>query len=109
MPSHTNANGDIFGGWLLSQMDLGGAVLAKTHAMGRVVTVAVDSMAFIRPVKVGALLSCYASVKKIGRTSISIDLEAWVSNNLEPGAQIVTSGCFTYVAVDESGMPRDIK
>ena len=78
MPSDTNANGDIFGGWIMSQMDMGGAILAKEIAHGRVVTVAVDSMNFIRPVAVGDVICCYGDCLSVGRTSIKIKVEVWV-------------------------------
>src|ERR1043165_4922631 len=78
MPADANANGDIFGGWLMSQMDLGGAVLATTVAQSRVVTIAVDGMSFLSPLSVGDMVSCYASLARIGRTSLRIDVEVWV-------------------------------
>ena len=78
MPADTNANGDIFGGWLMSQMDMGGAILAKEIAHGRVVTVRVDGMTFLRPVAVGDVVCCYARCVKRGNTSISINIEVWV-------------------------------
>src|SRR5690606_25183830 len=78
MPADTNANGDIFGGWLMSQMDMGGAILAKEIAHGRVVTVRVDGMTFLRPVAVGDVVCCYARCVKRGNTSVSINIEVWV-------------------------------
>lgn len=81
MPSDTNANGDIFGGWIMSQMDMGGAILAKEIAHGRVVTVAVDSMNFIRPVAVGDVICCYGDCLSVGRTSIKIKVEVWVKKS----------------------------
>lgn len=109
MPADTNANGDIFGGWLMSQMDLGGAVLARTIARSRVVTVAVDGMSFLRPVAVGDTVSCYASVARVGRTSIRVDVEAWVQHFTHGTKSRVTAGAFTYVAVDDRGKPRVVK
>ena len=78
MPSDTNANGDIFGGWIMSQMDMGGAILAKEIAHGRVVTVAVESMNFIKPISVGNVVCCYGQCLKVGRSSIKIKVEVWV-------------------------------
>src|SRR5436309_14589488 len=79
MPRDTNRNGDIFGGWLVSQMDLGGAILASKVAKARVVTVAMEAMAFLQPVHVGDTVACYARVERIGRSSIRIPIEAWVN------------------------------
>jgi acyl-CoA thioesterase YciA len=110
MPNNTNSNGDIFGGWVLSQMDLGGGIIAKTYSpSGRAVTVAIESMAFINPVKVGESVSCYAKVIKFGRSSMKIEIETWVYNYAARTHKIVTSGIFTYVAVDEHGKPVSIK
>lgn len=78
MPSDTNANGDIFGGWIMSQMDMGGAILAKEIAHGRVVTIAVESMNFIKPISVGDVVCCYGECLKVGRSSIKIKVEVWV-------------------------------
>lgn len=105
MPADTNASGDIFGGWLISQMDLGGSVLARKTSKSRVVTVAVDSMTFLYPVSVGDLVSCYARLQRMGHTSMTIHLEAWVRRGIEEQAFCVTEGVFTYVAVSESGRP----
>jgi acyl-CoA thioesterase YciA len=106
MPSDTNANGDIFGGWLLSQMDLGGASLALHCASGaRVATVAIDGMTFIRPVKIGDAVCCYASVQHVGKTSIQIRVEAWREDRLNGEKQCVTDGMFTFVAIDDIGRP----
>lgn len=108
MPSDTNPNGDIFGGWVVSQMDLAGSSYALKYTKGRAVTVAIDGMSFISPIAVGDLLSCYASLHKIGNTSIQIKIEAWVifPDNLEN--RQVTEGIFTFVAVDKGGKPRAI-
>ena len=81
MPRETNSNGDIFGGWLLSQMDLAGAILAGRIASGRVATVAISSMSFLNPVPVGAVVGCYANTLSVGTSSITISIEAWISHN----------------------------
>lgn len=108
MPADANANGDIFGGWLVSQMDLGGAILARDTARCRVTTVALDGMAFLHPVAVGDTVSCYARLLKVGRTSMKIDVEAWVQRFTD-GAQLrVTEGVFTYVAIDDGGRPQPV-
>lgn len=110
MPSDTNANGDIFGGWLLSQMDLGGGIVAKSNSTsGRAVTVSIDSMSFLNPVKVGDMVSCYAELISHGRTSMKIQIEAWTYSYITREAKHVTSGIFTYVAIDEDGHPCPVK
>lgn len=104
MPADTNANGDIFGGWVLSQMDLGGAVLAnKLSSTGRSVTVSVDSMSFINPIHVGDLVSCYAKLIKRGNTSMRIQIQIWTYNYISKTTTHVTHGEFTYVAINEDG------
>lgn len=111
MPADTNANGDIFGGWLMSQMDIGGAIQAKEIAHGRVVTVRVEGMSFLRPVAVGDVVCCYARCVKRGTTSISINIEVWVKKVAsEPIGQRykATEALFIYVAVDKDGKPRPI-
>jgi acyl-CoA thioesterase YciA len=108
-PADTNANGDVFGGWLMGQMDLGGAVLARNVARSRVVTVAVEAMSFVAPVNVGDTLTCYASVVKSGRTSLTIALEAWVLHFTDGRQQQVTHGRFTYVAIDDAGKPHPVQ
>ena len=108
MPADANANGDIFGGWLMAQMDIAGAVAAIRRAQGRVATVAVDAMAFHRPVMIGDLLSCYATVVKVGRSSMAVDIESWVQRRHTGKAEKVTQGRFTYVAIDETGRPRPV-
>jgi acyl-CoA thioesterase YciA len=109
MPKDTNFNGDIFGGWVLSQMDLGGSIIAKPHSpSGRTVTVAIDAMSFVSPIKVGACVSCYATILKKGHTSIKIRLEVWSYDYIIKQLTIVTHGVFTYVAVDEDGKPIPI-
>lgn len=109
MPADANANGDIFGGWVMSQMDLGGAILARNTAHCRVTTVAVDGMSFLHPVAVGDTVSCYARILNIGRTSMKIDVQAWVQRFTD-GAQLrVTEGVFTYVAINDQGRPQPVK
>jgi acyl-CoA thioesterase YciA len=108
MPADANANGDIFGGWMMAQMDLAGAVVAVRRAKGRVVTVAVEAMAFHRPVMIGDLVSCYAEVERVGRTSLTIRIDAWVERRASGEGEQVTSGLFTYVAIDEQGRPRPL-
>lgn len=106
MPADTNANGDIFGGWVLSQMDLGGGIIAKSHSIsGRAVTVSIDSMSFINPIKVGDMVSCYAQLISHGRTSMKIQIEAWTYSYISKETHHVTHGIFTYVAIDEHGKP----
>jgi acyl-CoA thioesterase YciA len=108
MPSDVNAYGDIFGGWLMSQMDLGGAVLAHKRANNRVTTVAVETMTFLKPVYIGDLVCCYAKILKTGRSSIKIKIEVWV-DRMRFGERVqVTEGIFTYVALDENGHSKAI-
>jgi acyl-CoA thioesterase YciA len=108
MPADTNPAGDIFGGWLLSQMDLAAGTTAHHRARGRVVTVAVDAMTFHKPVHVGDEVSCYTQVTKIGRTSMSIGVQAWRRPS-QGGPQVkVTEGVFIYVAVGTDGHPRPV-
>lgn len=109
MPADTNANGDIFGGWILSQMDLGGGIIAKKTANTRTTTVAIDSLIFRNPVHVGETVSCYAQVAHIGKTSMKIDVEVWVYRHLTDEELLVTEGVFTYVAIDEDGRPTPVK
>ena len=109
MPKDTNPNGDIFGGWLMAQMDLGSGILASKRARTRVVTVAVDGMSFLEPVRVGDTVACYAWVESIGRTSMKIPVEAWVQRYMETRQTRVTRAVFTYVAVDASGRPIPIE
>lgn len=110
MPADTNANGDIFGGWLMSQMDLGGAILAKEIAKGRVVTVCVDKMVFHSPVSVGDVVCCYAHCTKIGRSSLEVVVEIW-NKKVYDGTGIrtkVTEALFTYVAIGDNKKSRAI-
>ena len=111
MPADTNANGDIFGGWLLSQMDIGGGVFASKIAKSRTVTVAIDAMNFRKAVYVGDLVSVHANLVRIGRTSITVHIEAWVLRRKDMPTQwiLVTDGNFTYVSIDDQGHPQEIK
>ena len=108
MPADTNANGDIFGGWLLSQMDIAGGVAASKIAKTRTVTVSIDAMNFRKAVYVGDLVSVHANLVRVGRTSMTIHLEAWVLRRKEMKPILVTDGNFTYVAIDEQGKPQAI-
>jgi len=108
MPADTNANGDIFGGWLMSQMDLGAAIYARNLSRSRVTTVAVDGMSFLNPVNVGDIVNCHAALLKVGRTSMRIAVEAWVQRGKDGKLLRVTEGVFTYVAIDESGRPQPV-
>jgi acyl-CoA thioesterase YciA len=108
MPADTNPHGDIFGGWLLCQMDLAGTVTATRHAGGRVVTVAITAMTFHRPVMVGDEVSCFCSVEKTGHTSITIKVESWVRRGIGNEQIKVTEGVFTYVRVGTDGRPQPI-
>ena len=108
MPRDTNAAGDIFGGWLVSQMDLAGAITSAHIAQGRVSTVAIDKMSFMVPVKVGNVVSCYTDVVSIGRSSIQVQVEVWMMKPWEEGLTKVTEGVFVFVAIDESGLTRNI-
>src|SRR5437764_10570436 len=105
MPKDTNPNGDIFGGWLMSQMDLGSGILAAKVAKARVVTVAMEAMSFLEPVRVGDTIACYAWVEKIGRTSMKIPVEVWAHRYMTGERIRVTRGVFTYVAVTADGKP----
>lgn len=109
MPKDTNPSGDVFGGWLMSQMDLGSGILATKTAKCRVVTVAMDGMAFLQPVRVGDTVACYARVEKIGQTSMTIPVEAWVRRYRSGEMVRVTEAVFTYVAVDAEGRPIPVK
>jgi acyl-CoA thioesterase YciA len=109
MPADTNANGDIFGGWLLGQMDLGGGIFASKIARSRTVTVAIEAMNFRKAVYVGDLVSVYANLVRIGRTSITVHLEAWVLRRKDMESILVTDGNFTYVSIDDQGHPQAIK
>lgn len=111
MPADTNPNGDIFGGWLMAQMDIAAGILAKEIAGGRVVTVAVDKIIFRKPVKVGNVVCCYGRCTRVGTTSMTIDIEVWVKPVLEHHGgdrYMVTEAVFTYVAIDDEGRPRKV-
>lgn len=108
MPGDTNASGDIFGGWVLSQMDQAGGIAASEKAKGRVVTIAIDAMTFIRPVKVGDVLSVYTAVDRVGRTSIKIHIEAWARRFRSHHREKVTDATFTFVAIGDDGRPRSV-
>lgn len=108
MPADTNPSGDIFGGWLLSRMDIAGMITAGEVAGGRVATVAVDSMAFLTPVHVGAVVSCYCDILEIGRSSIRIVVEVWINSKHDGEPIKVTEGEFVFVAIDENGRTRAI-
>jgi len=108
MPADTNANGDIFGGWLLSQMDIAGGVAAAEVARGRVATVAVQGMSFLTPVHVGAVVSCYCDILDIGRSSVRVLIEVWINSQHDGDPIKVTEGEFIYVAIDNAKRMRTI-
>jgi acyl-CoA thioesterase YciA len=108
MPADANANGDIFGGWVLSQMDLAGGSVAVQRARGRVATVAITGMTFHLPVFIGDEVSCYGTITRIGRTSITIHLESWARRHRTGERVKVTQGTFTYVALGEDRRPRPV-
>ena len=108
MPKDTNADGDIYGGWLLSQMDMAGAITASDVAGGRVATVAVEGMAFLTPVHVGAVVACYADILDVGGSSIRIIVEVWINSRHDGEPIKVTEGGFVYVAIDNNGRTRKI-
>ena len=110
MPADTNAAGDIFGGWLMSQVDIAGSLIARRRAQGRIVTVAVDSFQFKKPVFVGDIISCYAYITRVGKTSITVHVRAFAERHGQSHEQIqVTEADLTYVAVDEHRKPRMIQ
>ena len=111
MPADTNANGDMFGGWIMSQMDIAGGILAKECTNGRTVTVSVSNIDFISPIKVGDIVCCYGEIMKTGNTSITLKLEVWVTPILRKTEEQcpsfkVTEAEFTYVAIDDNGEKR---
>lgn len=108
MPADTNANGDIFGGWVLSRMDQAGGIAAVERARGRAVTIALDGMTFIRPVRVGDVLEVYTLIESVGRTSMKIHVEAWARRFETYHHEKVTDANFTFVAIDAGGKPRPI-
>jgi acyl-CoA thioesterase YciA len=109
MPADANAYGDIFGGWLLSLMDNGAGLTAARRSKGRAVTVAMDGMQFHQPVKVGDEVTVYAEVERVGRTSMTIAVEAWRRHRTEEESVKVTEAKFTFVAIDEHGKPRPVE
>ncbi len=108
MPADTNPAGDIFGGWLMAQMDLAAGNLAARLARGRAATIAVEGMTFLKPVKVGDEVSLYADLEKIGRSSLRIHVEAWRRDRYDDESFKVTDASFTFVAIDAEGRPRPI-
>jgi acyl-CoA thioesterase YciA len=109
MPADCNANGDIFGGWVMAQVDLAGSVLPARHVEGRIATVAVNEFVFKQPVRVGDILSLFASVSRIGNTSITVQVEVYAERFRAQGQYIkVTEASLTYVAIDDAGRPRKI-
>ncbi len=108
MPADANPHGDIFGGWLLSQMDLAGGTAATRRAKGRTATVAITAMTFRRPVFIGDEVTCYAEIIKVGTTSITVKVESWVRRGTGEEQIAVTEGIFTYVAVGEDRRPRPV-
>jgi acyl-CoA thioesterase YciA len=108
MPADTNPHGHIFGGWLMSLMDVAAGVAASSIAKGRVATAAVSNLAFLQPVHVGDVVCCYTSLTRTGRTSIAIHVEAWVLRRNQPPRMKVTAAEFVMVAVDENGRPRAV-
>lgn len=109
MPTDTNASGDIFGGWIMSQVDIAASIAALRRAQGRVVTVAVNSFEFHRPVFVGDLISCYAEVTRVGRTSLTVEVEVFAERNRQQDDCIkVTQATLTFVAVDDQRRPRPV-
>lgn len=108
MPKDTNPHGDMFGGWVLGQMDLAGGITARRRAGGRVATVGIEAMSFHLPVLIGDEMSCFTRIERIGRTSIRVRVDAWVRRATESEPHRVTEGVFTYVAVDDSRRPRPV-
>lgn len=107
LPADVNGNGDVFGGWIMAQVDMAGAVLPSRIARGRITTVAVNEFVFKQPVSIGDLLSFYARVTRVGRSSISVNVEVWAERNpAAPELVRVTEASLTYVAIDEQGRPR---
>ncbi|HVE43872.1 MAG TPA: acyl-CoA thioesterase [Gammaproteobacteria bacterium] len=108
MPADTNANGDIFGGWLVSRMDMAAGIEARRLARSRVVTVAIDKMHFIKPVYVGDTVCCYATLLKKGRTSLQFQIEVWTSGLFDETESKVAEGLFTFVAINEDRVPQPV-
>ena len=108
MPADTNANGDIFGGWVMARMDQAGGIAGVEFAHGRVVTVKVDAMTFLKPMKVGDVLCVYTDIGRVGRTSFAIHIEAWAQRFMTVNMEKVTEADFTFVAVDDHSRPRPV-
>ena len=108
MPADTNWSGDVFGGWIVSQMDLAGAIHAERFSKGRCATISINQMTFLVPVKVGDVISCYTKILKVGNTSIQMEIEVWDSHDSSRPPVRVTEGVFTFVAVDVKGNKRQI-
>jgi acyl-CoA thioesterase YciA len=109
MPADCNANGDIFGGWVMAQCDLAGSVIPARYAKGRMATVAVNEFVFKQPVRLGDILSFYSKLERIGRTSVTVTVEVFAEGFRSQGEYIkVTEATFTYVAIDDNGRPRPI-
>lgn len=108
MPADTNWSGNIFGGWLVSQMDLAGAIHAERFSQGRCATIAIDNMNFLVPVRVGDVISCYTQLLHVGNSSMQIQVDVWDSRNHAQQLQRVTQGLFTFVALDANGDKRQI-
>lgn len=108
MPADVNGAGDIFGGWVLSQMDIAGGIIAAERAQGRIATVAIEAMKFISPVKVSDILCIYGEVERVGTTSVAVRLDAWAVRGQGQHTAKVTEGVFTFVALDEDGKKRPI-
>ncbi len=106
MPADTNWSGDVFGGWIVSQMDLAGAIHAERFSKGRCATISINQMTFLVPVKVGDVISCYTQILKVGKTSIQMEIEVWDSHDDSRAPIRVTEGVFTFVAVDVKGNKR---
>ncbi|MHA3060825.1 MULTISPECIES: acyl-CoA thioesterase [unclassified Acinetobacter] len=108
MPADTNWSGDVFGGWIVSQMDLAGAIHAERFSKGRCATISIHEMTFLVPVKVGDVVSCYTKILKVGNTSIQMQIEVWDSHDSSREPKRITQGLFTFVAVDAEGQKRQI-
>ncbi len=108
MPADTNANGDVFGGWLVSNMDLAGGIEGRRRAKCRVVTVAIDSMQFLKPIRIGDTVGCHVEILRVGRTSLQFKIEAWALSFYAEKHQQVAEGIFTFVAIDEQGKPQPV-
>ena len=108
MPRDTNPNGDIFGGWIVSQMDLAGLRMAQSRSKSRVTTVAIEGLAFLNPVHVGDSVCCYAELVEVGKTSMKIQIETWALIPIVEERRQVTSAVFSFVAINEEGKPQRI-